>query len=90
MGFVTGLAEGLVAGLGAGVAGGAGVAAEVAVSAEGRSFRGAVESTGASCKSRFRLSADATSRRSLRPQAATEISVSAASIVLDIGTSSWL
>jgi hypothetical protein len=80
----------LAAGLGAGVAGGAGVAAELAVSAEGRSFRGAVESTGASCKSRFRLSADATSRRSLRPQAATEISVSAASIVLDIDTSSWL
>ena len=65
-GLGAGFAAGLAAGAGAGVAGaGAGVMA--AVSAPGRSLSVAVVSTGASCRSRFRLSADATSRRSPRP-----------------------
>jgi hypothetical protein len=50
----------------------------------GRSFRVAVVSTGASCRSRLRLSAVAVSRLSPRPQAATAANVSAAIIVLDI------
>ncbi len=50
----------------------------------GRSFRVAVVSTGASCRSRLRLSAVAVSRLSDRPQAATAANVSAAIIVLDI------
>jgi hypothetical protein len=52
--------------------------------ASGRSFRVAVVSTGASCRSRLRLSAVAVSRLSARPQAATAANVSAAIIVLDI------
>jgi hypothetical protein len=86
-GLGAGFAAGLAAGAGAGVAGaGAGVMA--AVSAPGRSLSVAVVSTGASCRSRFRLSADATSRRSPRPHAAAASNVSAASIVLDIVSSS--
>ncbi|HEV7367186.1 MAG TPA: hypothetical protein VGN76_15175 [Gemmatimonadales bacterium] len=54
------------------------------VVASGRSFSGAVVSTGASCRSRLRLSAVAVSRLSPRPQAATAANVSAAIIVLDI------
>jgi hypothetical protein len=84
-GLGAGFAAGLAAGVGAGVAG-AGVMA--AVSAPGRSLSVAVVSTGASCRSRFRLSADATSRRSPRPHAAAASNVSAASIVLDIVSSS--
>jgi len=57
--------------------------ADAAVSL-GRSFNVAVVSTGASCKSRFRLSAAAVSLRSPRLQAAMAAIVSAAMIVLDI------
>jgi len=52
--------------------------------AVGRSFNSAVVSTGASCRSRLRLSAAAVSLLSPRPQAATAANVSAAIIVLDI------
>jgi hypothetical protein len=52
--------------------------------AVGRSFSGTVVSTGASCRSRLRLSAAAVSLLSPRPQAATAANVSAAIIVLDI------
>jgi len=54
------------------------------VLAVGRSFSGAVVSTGASCRSRLRLSAAAVSPPFPRPQAATAANVSAAIIVLDI------
>ncbi|HET6795749.1 MAG TPA: hypothetical protein VFH40_01205 [Gemmatimonadales bacterium] len=68
-------------GFGAGVlAPGAGVLAAVSLSS-------AVLSTGASCRSRLRLSAVAMSRLSPRPQAATAASVSTAIIVLDISAS---
>jgi hypothetical protein len=50
----------------------------------GRSFKAAVVSTGASCRSRLRLSAAAVSVRSPRLQAAIAAIVSAAMIVLDI------
>jgi hypothetical protein len=50
----------------------------------GRSLSVAVVSTGASCRSRFRLSAAAVSRLSPRPQAATAVNVSAVMILLDI------
>jgi hypothetical protein len=60
------------------------VAAGAGVLAVGRSFSGTVVSTGASCRSRLRLSAAAVSLLSPRPQAATAASVSAAIIVLDI------
>jgi hypothetical protein len=56
---------------------------EAAVSL-GRSFNAAVVSTGASCRSRLRLSAAAVSVRSPRLQAAIAAIVSAAMIVLDI------
>jgi hypothetical protein len=59
-------------------------AAGAAVLAVGRSFSGAVVSTGASCRSRLRLSAAAVSPPFPRPQAATAANVSAAIIVLDI------
>jgi hypothetical protein len=52
--------------------------------AVGWSFNSAVVSTGASCRSRLRLSAAAVSRLSPPPQAATAANVSAAIIVLDI------
>jgi hypothetical protein len=52
--------------------------------AVGRSFSSAEVSTGASCRSRLRLSAVAVSPLSPPPQAATAINVSAAIIVLDI------
>ena len=90
-------AEGLGDGAGAEALGGRGVAAagrlgRVGVRAagagvavvSGRSFSVAVVSTGASCRSRLRLSAVAVSRLSDRPQAATAANVSAAIIVLDI------
>jgi hypothetical protein len=68
---------------GAGAAG-AGVLAAV-------SFNSAVLSTGASCRSRLRLSAVAMSRLSLRPQADSAARVSTAIIVLDIDASlMWL
>jgi hypothetical protein len=54
------------------------------VLAVGRSPSSAVVSTGASCRSRLRLSAAAVSPWSPRPQATTAASVSAAIIVLDI------
>ena len=54
------------------------------VLAAGRSLSTAVVSTGASCRSRLRLSAAAVSPLSPRPQAATAANVSAAIIVLDI------
>jgi hypothetical protein len=54
------------------------------VLAAGRSFSGAVVSTGASCRSRLRLSAAAVSPLSPRPQAATATNVIAAIIDLDI------
>jgi hypothetical protein len=54
------------------------------VLAVGRSFSGAVVSTGASCRSRLRLSAAAVSPPFPRPQAATAANVSAVIIVLDI------
>src|SRR6266850_712376 len=54
------------------------------VLAPGRSFNAAVVSTGASCRSRLRLSAVAVSPLSRPPQAATATNVSAAIIVLDI------
>jgi hypothetical protein len=59
-------------------------AARDGVLAVGRSFSGAVVSTGASCRSRLRLSAAAVSPPFPRPQAATAANVSAAIIVLDI------
>jgi hypothetical protein len=59
-------------------------AAGARVVAVGRSFSGAVVSTGASCRSRLRLSAAAVSRPFPRPQAATAANVSAVIIVLDI------
>jgi hypothetical protein len=59
-------------------------AAGVDVLSLGRSFSSAVVSTGASCRSRLRLSAVATSFLSPRPQAAIAANVSAAIIVLDI------
>src|SRR5689334_16267822 len=71
---------------GGGAVGVTGVAA--AVSALGRSFSAALVSTGASCRSRFRLSAEATSRLSPRPHAAAASSASAASLILDIVSSS--
>jgi hypothetical protein len=86
-GVAAGFGAGRAAGFGAGAAGG-GVAATVAVSTPGWSFSVALVSTGASCRSRFRLSAEATSRRSPRPHAAAASNVSAASIVLDIVSSS--
>jgi hypothetical protein len=52
--------------------------------AVGRSFNSALVSTGASCRSRLRLSAVAVSPLSPPPQAATATNVSAAIIVLDI------
>ncbi|HMH55659.1 MAG TPA: hypothetical protein VK535_05300 [Gemmatimonadales bacterium] len=52
--------------------------------AVGRSLSGTVVSTGASCRSRLRLSAAAVSPPFPRPQAATAANVSAAIIVLDI------
>jgi hypothetical protein len=52
--------------------------------AVGRSFNSAVVSTGASCRSRLRLSAVAVSPLSPPPQAATATNISAAIIVLDI------
>jgi hypothetical protein len=79
-----GLGE-LVRGDAAGRLGRVGVfAAGDGVLAVGRSFRGAVVSTGASCRSRLRLSAAAVSPPFPRPQAATAANVSAAIIVLDI------
>jgi hypothetical protein len=87
-GFGAGFGAGLAAGFGAGAAAGGVVGVVAAVSADGWSFSAAVVSTGASCRSRFRLSAEATFCRSPRPPAAAARSVSAASIVLDIGTSS--
>jgi hypothetical protein len=59
-------------------------AAGVGALALGRSFSSALLSTGASCRSRLRLSAAAVSPLSPRPQAATAANVSAAIIVLDI------
>jgi hypothetical protein len=94
---LVGLVRGFTVGFGVLCLGaGAGAAAAVlvsrvvvaAVSALGRSFNVALLSTGASCRSRFRLSADATSRLSPRPQAAAASSVSAASMVFDIVSSS--
>src|SRR6185295_534019 len=58
--------------------------AAAGVLAVGRSFSSAVVSTGASCRSRLRLSAVAVSPLSRPPQAATATNVSAAIIVLDI------
>jgi hypothetical protein len=89
VGLAVGFGLGLGAGAGAGLAAGAGVvgAADVAVSADGRSLSVALVSTGASWRSRFRLSADATSRRSPRPQATTVASVSVARTILDIDPS---
>jgi hypothetical protein len=52
--------------------------------AVGWSFSSALVSTGASCRSRLRLSAAAVSPWSPRPQATTAANVSAAIIVLDI------
>jgi hypothetical protein len=71
--------------LAAGRAAGAGVLVGAAVLlVSGRSFSVAVVSTGASCRSRLRLSAAAVSRLSPPPQAAIAVNVSAAIIVLDI------
>jgi hypothetical protein len=58
--------------------------AGAAVLSVGRSFSVAVVSTGASCRSRLRLSAVAVFCLSARPQAATAANVSATIIVLDI------
>jgi hypothetical protein len=63
---------------------GAGAAVGVAA---GRSFSSAVVSTGASWRSRFRLSAVAVCSRSARPHAARAAKVSAAISVLDIEAS---
>jgi hypothetical protein len=52
--------------------------------AVGRSFSSALVSTGASCRSRLRLSAAAVSPVSPRPQAATAANVSATIMLLDI------
>jgi hypothetical protein len=52
--------------------------------AVGWSFSSALVSTGASCRSRLRLSAAAVSPLSPRPQAATAANVSATIMVLDI------
>jgi hypothetical protein len=52
--------------------------------AVGRSFSSALVSTGASCRSRLRLSAAAVSPVSPRPQATTAANVSAAIMLLDI------
>jgi hypothetical protein len=68
------------------LAAGAGAALAVAVSL-GRSFSSAVVSTGASCRSRLRLSAVAVLFLSPRPQAVIAARVSAAIIVFDIATS---
>jgi hypothetical protein len=57
---------------------------EAGALAVGRSFNSALVSTGASCRSRLRLSAVAVSPLSPPPQAATATNVSAAIIVLDI------
>jgi hypothetical protein len=59
-------------------------AAGAGVLAAGRSLSATLVSTGASCRSRLRLSAAAVSRVSPRPQAVTAANVSAAIIVLDI------
>jgi hypothetical protein len=88
VGLGAGLGLGLGAGGGAGSGAGAGAAVATAVSALGRSFSAALVSTGASCRSRLRLSAEATSDFSPRPHAARASSVSAASRVLDIISSS--
>jgi hypothetical protein len=61
--------------------------ADAGALAVGRSLSSAVVSTGASCRSRLRLSAAAVSRWSPRPQAATAANVSTAIIVLDISPS---
>ncbi|HVD32644.1 MAG TPA: hypothetical protein VNC19_03635 [Gemmatimonadales bacterium] len=61
-----------------------GFAAGTGALAVGRSLSGTVVSTGASCRSRLRLSAAAVSPPFPRPQAATAANVSAAIIVLDI------
>src|SRR5919112_3957287 len=74
---VLGAAAGRVVRAGVRVAG-AGAAAV------GRSFSSALVSTGASCRSRLRLSAAAVSPLSPRPQAAMAARVSAAIMVLDI------
>jgi hypothetical protein len=69
----------------AGRLGRAGVRGAGAVAlAVGRSFSSALVSTGASCRSRLRLSAAAVSPVSPRPQAATAANVSAAIMLLDI------
>jgi hypothetical protein len=64
-----------------------GAGAEVGVLSVGLSFNSAVVSTGASCRSRFRLSAVAVCSRSPRPQAARAASVSVAIHALDIEAS---
>jgi hypothetical protein len=61
-----------------------GVVLVVGALAVGRSFSSALLSTGASCRSRLRLSAVAVSLWSPRPQATTAAKASAAIIVLDI------
>src|SRR6476661_7950723 len=58
------------------------LAAGAAAVSLGRSFSSAVVSTGASCRSRLRLSAAATSFLSPRPHATAASSASAASLVL--------
>jgi hypothetical protein len=63
---------------------GAGALAVGRSAVAGRSFSSADVSTGASCRSRLRLSAVAMSLLSLLPHAATAISVSPAIIALDI------
>jgi hypothetical protein len=63
---------------------GVGDAGAAVLAVSGRSLSWAVVSTGASCRSRLRLSAAAVSRLSPRLQAATAVNVSAAMIVLDI------
>src|SRR5918995_302868 len=81
-------AAGLVAGRLGVVRAGAGAGAlAVGRSSVARSFSSAEVSTGASCRSRLRLSAVAVSPLSPPPQAATAINVSPAIIALDISAS---
>jgi hypothetical protein len=84
---VGGGVDGLVVGRGVLVrvrGAGAGALAVGRSAVAGRSFSSADVSTGASCRSRLRLSAVAMSLLSLLPHAATAISVSPAIIALDI------
>jgi hypothetical protein len=83
-----GFGFGFGAGAGAAAVGcGAGAAAG-AREAEAVSLSGAVVSTGASCRSRLRLSAEATSRLSPRPHPTRVSAVKTASMVFDIRSSS--